>query len=220
VGTRQIFCEEDGVSGAALVTITEAPHLASIEIDPTSTTVAVDDQVVFSATGKDQYGEDFPLTDPVWGVAGNGDGTFDPAAGTTTTFTASYPGSAVVTCSQDDISGTADVEITGEDPRVATIELNPASTQIRVGDEVEFTATGRDQYGRTVELADPVWRIEGDGDGHCDPAVGDSTTIFTATAAGSVEVLCSEGGIDGASTVEISPRGLPAPRKVKGRVTP
>jgi len=218
-GTRQIFCTDGTVSGAAIVTITEAPQLAAIEIDPASISVDVDGQVVLTATGKDQYGEDFPLTDPGWSVSGVGDGAFEPTSGVSTTFTASYPGACVVSCAQGDVTGTAELEIVGEDPRLATIELSPASTQARVGDSIEFTATGSDQYGRAIELADPVWRVEGDGDGHFDPTSG-GTTTFTATTAGSTQVICSEDGVEGAATVEISPAGLPAPRKVKGRVSP
>jgi len=220
VGTRQIFCTDGGVSGAALVTITEAPHLAGIEIDPASATVNIDGQIAFSATGKDQYGEDFPLIDPAWSVSGDGDGTFEPTSGVSTTFTASYPGESVVTCAQGDVTATAEVEIVGEDPRLATLELSPASAQIRVGDEIEFAATGTDQYGRVFELADPVWRVEGDGDGHFDPSSGSATSTFTATATGSVQIICADDGVEGEATVEISPAGLPAPRKVKGRVSP
>jgi plastocyanin len=219
VGNRLVFCRDGGVSGGALVTITEAPHLAGITIDPASISVDVDGQIAFSAMGKDQYGEDFPLTDPEWSVSGAGDGTFEPTSGVSTTFTASYPGACVVSCAQGDVTGTAELEVVGEDPRLATLELSPASTQTRVGDSIEFTATGSDQYGRAIELAEPAWRVEGDGDGHFDPTSG-STTTFTASAAGSTQVICSEDGVEGAATVEISPAGLPAPRKAGRRVAP
>ena len=219
-GTRQIFCTEGGVTGGAIVAITEPPQLTGIEIDPTSTTVNVDGQVMFSAMGVDQYGADFPLTDPEWSVSGSGDGTFDPAVGATTTFTASYPGSTVVTCAQGDVSGIAEVEITGDDPHLATIELSPATAQTRVGDELDFAAAGSDQYGRVFELVDPTWRIEGDGDGHFDPLSGSSATTFTATVVGTAQVICSDNGIEGTATIEIASRGLPAPRKAKGRVAP
>jgi hypothetical protein len=219
-GVRQVFCRDGSVSGAALVHITEAPYLAAIVIDPASAEVAVDGQIAFSATGEDQYGESFPLTDPVWSVSGAGDGAFDPATGATTTFTASYPGSSVVTCSEGDVSATAEVEVTGDDPRLATITVSPATAQIRVGAELELTAAGSDQYGRAWELADPVWHIEGDGDGTFDPAAGSPTTNFTATAAGSAQVICSEDGVEGAVALEIAPAGLPAPRRPGGRVSP
>jgi plastocyanin len=219
-GSRQVFCQEGGVSGAALVTITEAPQLTTIEIDPASASVDVNGEVVFSATGKDQYGEEFPLAEPVWSVSGAGDGDFEPGTGVSTTFTATYPGACTISCAHGDVTGTAELEVTGEDPRLAAIELSPASVQTRVGDETEFVATGSDQYGRAFELFEPTWRIEGDGDGDFNPSDGSTTTTFTATGDGSAQIICSEDGIEGAAAVEIAPPGLPAPRKAGRRVVP
>lgn len=219
-GPRQILCEEDGVTGGALVTITGAPELTTIEIDPAETTVDVDSQVAYSATGKDQYGDDFPLDAPIWSISGDGEGTFDPATGTTTTFTATYPGSATISCAEGGVSATAAIEIDGDAPRLAELSIDPASAQIRVDDDVEFTATGTDQYGKAITLTDPSWRIEGDGDGVFDPMTGAATTTFTATTEGTAQIICTEDGVEGAAAVEIAPPGLPAPRKVMGRVSP
>ena len=218
-GSRQVFCADGGVSGAALVTITEAPQLAAIEIDPASASVDVNGSVVFSATGKDQYGDDFPLEDPVWSVGGDGDGVFDPGTGASTTFTATYPGACTVSCTQGGVTGAAEVEVVGAEPGLATIELSPASAQIRVGGSIDFTATGRDQYGRVWTLTDPVWRVEGGGDGVFDPASGSATT-FTATAAGTSRIVCAEDGVEGTAAVAISAAGLPAPRRAGRRVLP
>ena len=219
-GTRQILCSEGDATGGALVTITDAPRLTAVVIDPASATVAVDGQVSFSATGRDQYGDDYPLTDPTWSISGDGDGFFDPASGTTTTFTASYPGSATVSCTEDDVTATAGITIEGEAPRLAAIAISGAGGQIRVGDEIELTAAGTDQYGKARALTDPVWRVEGDGDGVFDPMTGAAVTSFTATAEGSAQLICSEDGVDGAVVVEITRRALPAPRRVSGRVSP
>ena len=219
-GTRQILCSEGDVTGGALVTITDAPRLASIVIDPASTTVGVDVQVSFTAVGTDQYGDDFPLTDPTWSLSGDGDGSFDPASGTTTTFTATYPGTATVGCTKGDVTATAEITIEGDSPRLSAIAISGIGGQIRVGDEIELTATGTDQYGRERALTDPAWRVEGDGDGVFEPMSGAAVTSFTATAEGSTQIICSEDGVDGAVAVEISRRALPAPRKAGRRVTP
>jgi len=219
-GSRQVFCEEGGVSGAALVTITETAHLAAIEIDPASVSVDANGSVIFSATGKDQYGEDFPLDAPVWSVSGAGDGVFEPGSGVSTTFTATYPGACTISCEQGEVTGTTEIEVTGEDPRLAAIEVSPATTQMRVGDEVDFAATGTDQYGKAIDLTDPSWRIEGDGGGVFDPLTGAATTTFTATAEGIAQIICSDDSVEGTGTIEITPSGLPAPRKTGRRVTP
>ena len=87
-------------------------------------------------------------------------------------------------------------------------------------DEIELAATGTDQYGRERALTDPAWRVEGDGDGVFEPMTGAAVTSFTATVEGSAQIICSEDGIEGVATVEIAPTSLPAPRRVKGRVSP
>jgi hypothetical protein len=220
LGTRQIICSDGDITGGAIVTIREAPVLTGIVIDPSSATVDVDGQIVFTASGEDQYGGAFPLDNPSWTISGTGDGFFDPETGQTTTFTATYPGAAVVTCSDGDVSATAEIEILGDDPRLATITIDPATAQTRVDGSVQFTAAGADQYGRPFDLAEPGWRFEGSGGGYLDPASGSAQTTFFATGEGSGQVICAADGIEGAATVVIDPRGLPAPRKVDRRVTP
>jgi hypothetical protein len=219
-GTRQILCQDGHVTGTATAVILEAPVLTAITIDPSSVEVEVDGQVSFTAAGVDQYGNAFPLSDPTWSVSGTGDGILDPTTGVVTTFTASLPGSCVISCSWGDVTGTAEVEILGEAPRVDVITVSPATAQLRVGDSVELSATAVDQYGRTIALADPEWRVEGSASGTFDPASGDATTTFTATGEGSGQVICSDSGVDGAADVTVAPPGLPAPRKATRRVAP
>ena len=219
-GSRQVFCADGGVSGAALVTITETAHLAAIEIDPASTTVSIDGHVTFSATGTDQYGVDYPLADPTWSISGDGEGSFDPATGVQTTFTATYPGDATISCTEGGVTATAEIEIEGDVPRVVAISISPDSAQLRIEDTLEFTATGTDQYGKAFELIEPTWRIEGDGDGDFDPSDGSATTTFTATTEGVAQIICSDNGVEGAASIEITGRGLPAPRKAGRRVAP
>jgi hypothetical protein len=90
---------------------------------------------------------------------------------------------------------------------------------LRIGDELELTADGIDQYGRAVELTDATWRAEGDGDGVVDPTDG-AATIFTATAAGSAQLICTADGVDGTASVEITGAAPPAPRRPTRRVAP
>lgn len=219
-GTRQILCTDAGVTGGAVVTITEAPRLAAIEIDPASASVEVGGTIAFTASGLDQYGDEFPLADPVWSAAGAGDGSFDPETGVTTVFTGAYPGEVVISCTQGDVAATAQVEVTGDAPQLAVITVAPERAQLRVGQALELVASGVDQYGRSVELGDPAWRLEGDGDGTFEPGSGAASTTFTATAPGSVEVICAADGIEGTAEVEIAAAGLPAPRRAGRRVAP
>ncbi|HSN55930.1 MAG TPA: hypothetical protein VLT32_14755 [Candidatus Sulfomarinibacteraceae bacterium] len=218
-GTRQLVCSDGGVSGAAVATITEAPVLTAIVVDPASVEVTVGGQVSFTAEGVDQLGEPFPLAGPAWSVSGVGDGTFDPTTGTATVFTASAAGAAVVSATEAGVTGAAAVEVTGEPPALAAITVTPATATVRVGGTLELSAAGTDQYGEPFALTDPTWRAEGTGGGTFDPTSG-ATTTFTATATGAAQLICTDGGVEGSAAVTITAAGLPAPRKPSKRVAP
>lgn len=75
-------------------------ELKTISVSPESATVAVDDEIVFTATGRDKYGQPTP-TNANWIVTG-GIGTASPSQGDETTFTATTPGEGSVVAEVDD----------------------------------------------------------------------------------------------------------------------
>lgn len=183
----------------------EVPELTSIEISPSTAELAVGETLTYTATGKDQNGQDFELTDPVWWTSGDGEGTFEPERGSSTpVLTATYPGTANITCTQDGVTGGATLEITGDAPALASITIVPASPDLGVGESRSLTAVGYDQYGDEFPLSTPSWTIEGEGDGTFDPAVGNADTLFTATRPGNAQILCTDGDVIGQTAVTIS----------------
>lgn len=218
-GLRQVTCQDGSVTGTAGIEIVDPPRLTSLVIDPASVEVEVGGEVTFSVVGLDQHGDAFPLTAPVWSVSGEGHGTFDPATGSTTVFTADAVGSAVVSCSESGVEGQAVVAVVGDAPRLDSIIVTPATGELRVGESLTLAAAGRDQYGEPFALSDPGWRLEGEGDGVLDSTTGLAST-FTATAEGGVSLICSQDGVEGAASVVIRPYDLPAPRKATRRLRP
>jgi uncharacterized protein YjdB len=183
----------------------EDAELTTIEISPSTAELEVGETLVYTATGKDQNGNDFELTDPVWWTSGDGSGTFDPERGSTTPeLTAIDPGDTNIICTQDGITGRATLRITGDPPVLSEIVVTPSATEMEVGQDTLFTAVGHDQYGNDIALDDPQWQATGDGSGTFDPPTGSSTPLFTAVAPGAVQVTCSEGGISGQSSVVIT----------------
>jgi len=59
-----------GLAGSAEAQ--EDPELAEIRVTPHEITLVVGDQQVFTATGYDQFGDPFPLQNPVWELWGPG----------------------------------------------------------------------------------------------------------------------------------------------------
>ncbi len=179
--------------------------LTDIEITPFTAVLEVGQTMTYTATGKDQNGDDFELTDPVWWTTGDGSGTFDPERGSTTPeLTADYPGDTNIICTQDGITGRATLRITGDPPELSSIAISPVSAEMEVGQSRTYTAVGSDQYGDEFPLGDPSWTITGDGSGTFDPATGSAAPLFTATRPGTAAIVCSDGEISGQETVVIT----------------
>ncbi len=182
-----------------------ASELTTIEISPSTTELEFGESRSLTATGKDQYGADFPLSNPAWSMTGTGDGTFDPPSGSATTqFSATLVGNLRVTCTDGSVSGEAWVVITGDPPVLSEIVVSPSSAEMEVGQRRSFGAEGHDQYGYSFSLNNPQWHTTGDGSGTFEPANGSTAPIFTAMAPGALQVVCSEDGVSGQSSVIIT----------------
>ncbi len=183
----------------------QASELTTIEISPSSAELEVGESQSFTATGKDQFGADFPLTNPVWSMTGTGDGTFDPPSGDATTqFSATLPGNLQLTCTDGPVSGAASVVITGDPPALSEIVISPSSVEMEVGQRKLFAAEGHDQYGNFFALSNPQWHTTGAGSGTFDPPDGSTIPIFTAVTPGAVQIVCSEDGVSAQSPVIIT----------------
>ena len=115
----------------------------------------------------------------MWWTSGDGAGVFDPERGSSTpVLTATYPGTANITCTQDGVVGRATLEINGDPPALASIAIIPAAPELGVGDTLSLEAVGYDQYGDEFPLDAPTWTHQGDGDGSFDPPSGNASTLF------------------------------------------
>lgn len=112
-GSGHILCQQDGVTGEALVEITQAdPVLSALSISPDSVRMRVGETKVFQVSGRDQYGGDYPLENPEWRLEGSCSGDLDPLAGEAeTTFTAGGEGSCLLYCREGDLEASAGVEV-------------------------------------------------------------------------------------------------------------
>ncbi|MCX5727022.1 MAG: DNRLRE domain-containing protein [Candidatus Saganbacteria bacterium] len=77
------------------------------------------------------------------------------------------------------------------------IEVSPGSKDFLVGGTQQFTATGYDQQGNTIQFT-PTWSAEG------TMGAVSSTGLFTATAEGSGRVKASSGNVKGYANVTVA----------------
>ena len=169
------------------------PELTSIVITPENPPLHVGESVVFTAEGKNQYGEPFTF-DPLW----EGDGTYGTITPHTTnpptcTYTATKPGSGYIICWESPgipgqrVFGSTDITVLPGGSQVLTsIVVEPETITLELNDSQLYTATGYDQNNQPMDPPiDPTWRTTG----------GTITTgsggLYTATQKGDFTVIAS-----------------------------
>jgi hypothetical protein len=125
------------VTGTHALTVTGATPV-SLRVDPSSTSVLTRATATFTAVGLDQFGNAVPGLPATWSLSPGTPGTLSPAAGPTTTFTASgSPGVGEVIASVSTASGiltaTAPVTVTAPPPlSVSAIRYGVAKQRLHV----------------------------------------------------------------------------------------
>ena len=197
----------------------ESPQLDRIEISPQDVTLEEGESVDFAASGFDQFGNDSDLSAASWDLSGEGSGTLSPQSGPTTRFSATGAGVVELKCSLGAVSGVASVQINPHVPVLGRIRIEPSSAEMMSGDVLHFRASGVDQYGEDFALENPEWRVEGGCSGDLDPTVGSAETTFTPSNEGSCLLYCREGDLETSVDVDVLPAGLPAPKRLRGRLS-
>ena len=179
------------------------PALTTITVTPNPAAVARDGTQVFTATGRDQHGAAMAIA-PVWTVTG-GIGTIAGNADGTADFTGRVVGAGKVRARQFGIEGEADVTVVAPGARVlTTITMAPATHELAMGEQVDITATGRDQFGDAIDFA-PTWSVIGGiGNLSLAPSATTSSRRFTATTPGGGSVRASVGTIIGETTMTVT----------------
>jgi hypothetical protein len=139
--TNTVRATSGTISGSATVTVTPAAAaLATITVTPNPGSMLTNASEQFAATGRDQYGNVFPIS-PVWSVV-NGGGTIDAngrftAGGVTGTF------ANTVKATSGTISGTATATVTSTTPAPIVALGAAASNGIMAGTAFTCVTNGR-----------------------------------------------------------------------------
>ncbi len=181
----------------------ETAVLTVITVTPASGAVAVNGTQLFTATGRDQNGAVMQIA-PAWTITGSV-GTVVSHGDGTATFTGRIIGDGVVRATQFSISGEAGVSVVGGDARALTaISVSPATHTLSPGEQVDITATGRDQFGDPIDFT-PTWNVTGGiGSLGIVTAATSSTRRFTASAVGSGTVTATAGTIVGQTSITVT----------------
>lgn len=175
----------------------EPPVLTTIEITPGSPTLFLGETQQFTATGKDQYGDPIATGDITWEISNTDVGTIDPISGL---FESVGLGETTITATGDgDVFGTADVLVLAI-PVLDTIDVTPESATLFVDNTQQFTATGTDQYGESIDTGTITWESSNTDVGTIDPISG----LFTAVGLGETTITATgNDDIKGTATVSV-----------------
>lgn len=173
---------DGALSGSATVEVVLPP--ASVEVIPSSATLtSVGQQEALQAVVRDVLGAPIEGVTPAWSSSDPGVATVDASG----VVTAVSDGTTEITASAGGAAGTSAITV---DIAVASVTLTPSSVTLNaLGSEEAFTATALDATGAAIPGATFAWSssdpnvatVSGAG---VVTAVGDGTTVITATRKG------------------------------------
>ena len=159
-------------------------------VTPASSTIFRGDTQSFGVVWRDVRGNVLTNRAEVWSVSDAGVASIDPATGALTTIT---PGVITVTATAEGVS--TSTELTILEP-VAEVILTPAATELIEGEFVQLTADLRDVAGNALTGRPVTW-----ASGDVGVATVSGTGLVSAVGTGTVTIVATAEGIEGAATI-------------------
>jgi uncharacterized protein YjdB len=198
-GTTTITATIDGKTGSTPVTVTNIP-VASVAVQPTSTSVAQGSSVQFFATVKDANGT--VVTDRVvaWTSSNEAVATVSPGG----VVTGKGAGNATITATSEGVSGSGTVNVLGiAAVPVASVAVSPAADTVTIGQTVTLTATTKDANGNVLTGRAVTWTTSNAG-----VATVSSTGDVTGVSADTVTITATSEGKSGSSKITVTPAAV------------
>jgi len=201
-GTVDVTATAGDATETATVTVSaEEPVLTEITVTPTTATLAIGETEQFTATALDQFGSAMTGVEIAWTSSDEAIGTIDANG----TFTALAAGTADVTATAGNVTGSATVTVEAPaEPVLDSIQITPTGATIVIGDTQRFMVTARDQDGNVMSGVAVNWTSS-------DETVGaiDADGIFSALAEGTATVTATVENITATANVTVN-NGEPA----------
>jgi uncharacterized repeat protein (TIGR01451 family) len=165
-GSTSIRATVDGVVGQATLTVV-ASTVATVTVDPPSSTLAVGGSITLTAILRAQNGTEIKGPRVLWSTSSALVATVDTAG----RVTARGVGNATITATADGKSGTAQIFVVTQP--VSSVDITPVSPALFVGDTVILTAVLRDANGTLLTNRTVTW-------------ISSDTTVAVVVSAGPV----------------------------------
>jgi uncharacterized protein YjdB len=202
VGPASVSAALDGVTGSTGFTVTEAV-LVSIQVTPTNPGLAKGNTRQFNATGiySDHSTQD--LTRQVtWSTSDTSVASVSNAVGSNGLASALGVGSATISATLGDVSGTTTLDVTAA--TLVAIEVNPADPNIAKGTTRQFAATGIYTDASTQDLTRQVtWSSSDTSVASVSNAAG-SNGMASALGVGSATISATLGAVSGNTALGVT----------------
>jgi len=175
--------------------------VASVEVSPESTSVAVGDTVRLAAAPKDAGGEPLAGRAVSWAT----DNAQVATVSSTGLVFAVALGSATITAASEGKSGTGRVTVTAAPTPVASVEVNPPAPTVAAGSTVQLTATPKDGSGQPLSGRTVTW-----SSGDAQVATVSSTGRVTGVIPGLAVITATSEGQAGTSSVTVTAQSTSA----------
>ena len=201
-GTTTISASVGMISGSTTLTVTAAT-LTSIAVSPATSTLAINGSTALTATGTYSDNSTVDLTQSVtWQSNSAAVATVSNATGTQGSVTGLSGGTATISASLGNVSGTATVTVTAA--ALVSITISPANPTLPIGTTDALTAQGKYSDGSSVDITSTVtWSSDTTTVAIVSNANGQQGVV-SAVAIGTSNVHATLGSISASTTVTVT----------------
>lgn len=192
-GSASIRASVNGVDGAAVITVVPIA-VAEVLVSPPTASVDVGRAVQLQAVTRDASGNTLTGRTVTWQSSNDNVAVVSSSGRVQGLAT----GTVTITATAEGRSGTATITVTQPAPVVTSVDLNPSTADLVVGDQVSLTATPRDAQGNAIAGLTVSWASS-------DSAVAtvSGAGLVTAQSPGNATITASAGGRSGTASISV-----------------
>ncbi|HYQ02880.1 MAG TPA: Ig-like domain-containing protein [Polyangiaceae bacterium] len=201
-GATTISATVAGVTGTTVLTVTSAT-LSAIQVTPPTSKLAINGSAKLVATGTYSDNTTVDLTASVtWSTSNASLVQVSNAAGAAGTIAGLSAGTATITATLDNVSGTASVTVTAAN--LVSIAISPENPTLPLGTTVALVATGTYSDATVVDISSSVtWSI----DDSKVATISNAQTnpgLVTASSVGATKARATLGTISGTTALTVT----------------
>ena len=204
-GEVTITATTDGISGHAMLTVTEPPPpppmAASVSITPPTASIEEGDSQQFIAIATTEDGMLIPNAPISWESSDESVATIS-STGLSTGVAA---GEVTITATTDGISGMAMLTVTEPPPVLARIDVSPSMVSIEEGGTLQFTAIALTSDNQEIPGVNFAWSSS-----NTNVATVDASGLATSVNAGTAMIRAVAEGISGTGSLTVTAPPLPS----------